>query len=41
MRIRQARGADREIGMAVVAEGVENVMQLETMIEVGCEFAQG
>ena len=30
-----------EIGMAVVAEGVENVMQVETMIEVGCEFAQG
>jgi diguanylate cyclase (GGDEF)-like protein len=30
-----------DLGMAVVAEGVENAMQVEAMIEAGCEFAQG
>ncbi|HVA33733.1 MAG TPA: bifunctional diguanylate cyclase/phosphodiesterase, partial [Candidatus Baltobacteraceae bacterium] len=30
-----------DLGMAVVAEGVENVMQVEAMLQVGCEFAQG
>ncbi|HLX03278.1 MAG TPA: bifunctional diguanylate cyclase/phosphodiesterase, partial [Trinickia sp.] len=31
----------RELGMAVVAEGVENTMQLEVMHETGCEYMQG
>lgn len=30
-----------ELGMGVVAEGVENPMQLAVMIETGCEYAQG
>jgi diguanylate cyclase (GGDEF)-like protein len=30
-----------ELGMDVVAEGVENSLQIEAMIEIGCEFAQG
>lgn len=30
-----------ELGMSVVAEGVENPMQLGVMIETGCEYAQG
>lgn len=30
-----------ELGMAVVAEGVENAAQIETMLDVGCELAQG
>jgi diguanylate cyclase (GGDEF)-like protein len=30
-----------ELGMTVVAEGVENPMQLAAMIETGCEYAQG
>jgi len=31
----------RELGMTVVAEGVENAMQLEVMQETGCEYVQG
>lgn len=31
----------RELGMTVVAEGVENAMQLEVMQEMGCEYVQG
>lgn len=31
----------RELGMSVVAEGVENPLQLAVMIETGCEYAQG
>jgi diguanylate cyclase (GGDEF)-like protein len=31
----------RELGMDVVAEGVENALQVDAMIEVGCELAQG
>jgi diguanylate cyclase (GGDEF)-like protein len=30
-----------ELGMTVVAEGVENAMQLEVMMETGCHFVQG
>jgi diguanylate cyclase (GGDEF)-like protein len=30
-----------ELGMDVVAEGVENALQVEAMIEIGCEYAQG
>ena len=30
-----------ELGMIVVAEGVENAMQLQVMLETGCEYAQG
>ncbi len=30
-----------ELGMTVVAEGVENMMQLEVMRETGCEYVQG
>ncbi len=30
-----------ELGMAVVAEGVENLMQLQVMQETGCDYAQG
>ncbi len=30
-----------ELGMTVVAEGVENTMQLEVMVETGCHFVQG
>lgn len=30
-----------ELGMAVVAEGVENALQIDAMIEIGCEYAQG
>jgi diguanylate cyclase (GGDEF)-like protein len=30
-----------ELGMTVVAEGVENVMQLEVMQQMGCEYVQG
>jgi EAL domain-containing protein (putative c-di-GMP-specific phosphodiesterase class I) len=31
----------RELGMTVVAEGVENAMQLEVMQQTGCEYMQG
>ncbi len=31
----------KELGMDVVAEGVENSLQIEAMIEIGCEYAQG
>lgn len=31
----------KELDMAVVAEGVENTMQLEVVTELGCEIAQG
>jgi diguanylate cyclase (GGDEF)-like protein len=30
-----------ELGMTVVAEGVENTMQLEVMLEAGCQYVQG
>jgi diguanylate cyclase (GGDEF)-like protein len=30
-----------ELGMTVVAEGVENTMQLEVMLETGCRYVQG
>jgi diguanylate cyclase (GGDEF)-like protein len=30
-----------ELGMTVVAEGVENTMQLEVMIDTGCQYVQG
>ncbi|HTU70742.1 MAG TPA: EAL domain-containing protein [Candidatus Baltobacteraceae bacterium] len=30
-----------ELGMTVVAEGVENTMQLEVMLETGCQYVQG
>ncbi|HTX58804.1 MAG TPA: EAL domain-containing protein, partial [Verrucomicrobiae bacterium] len=30
-----------ELGMSVVAEGVENGLQVETMLAIGCEYAQG
>ncbi len=30
-----------ELGMTVVAEGVENTMQLEVMLETGCHYVQG
>ncbi|MEO9169760.1 MAG: GGDEF domain-containing phosphodiesterase, partial [Candidatus Baltobacteraceae bacterium] len=30
-----------ELGMIVVAEGCENTMQLQVMLDVGCEYAQG
>ena len=30
-----------ELGMDVVAEGVENSLQIEAMIDIGCEYAQG
>ena len=30
-----------ELGMTVVAEGVENMMQLEVMIDTGCQYVQG
>jgi EAL domain-containing protein (putative c-di-GMP-specific phosphodiesterase class I) len=30
-----------ELGMTCVAEGCENAMQLQVMIEIGCEYAQG
>ncbi len=30
-----------ELGMMVVAEGCENAMQLQVMIDMGCEYAQG
>ena len=30
-----------ELGMLVVAEGCENTMQLQVMLDVGCEYAQG
>lgn len=30
-----------ELGMTVVAEGVENTMQLDVMMETGCHFVQG
>ncbi|MDE2481420.1 MAG: EAL domain-containing protein [bacterium] len=30
-----------ELGMAVVAEGVENLMQLKVMQETGCDYVQG
>jgi diguanylate cyclase (GGDEF)-like protein len=30
-----------ELGMTVVAEGVENSLQIEAMLEAGCEYAQG
>jgi diguanylate cyclase len=30
-----------ELGMTVVAEGVENTMQLEVMLETGAELVQG
>ena len=30
-----------ELGMTVVAEGVENAMQLEVMLETGCHYVQG
>ena len=31
----------RELGMSVVAEGVENTAQLDVMHETGCEYMQG
>jgi EAL domain-containing protein (putative c-di-GMP-specific phosphodiesterase class I) len=31
----------KELGMDVVAEGVENALQIEAMIQIGCEYAQG
>ncbi|MGC2131318.1 MAG: EAL domain-containing protein [Candidatus Aquilonibacter sp.] len=30
-----------ELGMTVVAEGVENMMQLEVMVDTGCQYVQG
>jgi len=30
-----------ELGMTVVAEGVENTMQLDVMLETGCRYVQG
>jgi diguanylate cyclase (GGDEF)-like protein len=30
-----------ELGMTVVAEGVENTMQLDVMLETGCHYVQG
>jgi EAL domain-containing protein (putative c-di-GMP-specific phosphodiesterase class I) len=30
-----------ELGMSVVAEGVENTLQVEAMLAVGCEYGQG
>jgi diguanylate cyclase (GGDEF)-like protein len=30
-----------ELGMTVVAEGVENTMQLGVMLEMGCQYVQG
>lgn len=30
-----------ELGMTVVAEGVENTMQLDVMLETGCQYVQG
>jgi diguanylate cyclase (GGDEF)-like protein len=30
-----------ELGMTVVAEGVENTMQLQVMIDTGCQYVQG
>ncbi len=30
-----------ELGMTCVAEGCENMMQLQVMTEIGCEYAQG
>ena len=30
-----------ELGMTVVAEGVENMMQLQVMVDTGCQYVQG
>jgi EAL domain-containing protein (putative c-di-GMP-specific phosphodiesterase class I) len=30
-----------ELGMDVLAEGIENTLQVEAMIEIGCDYGQG
>jgi EAL domain-containing protein (putative c-di-GMP-specific phosphodiesterase class I) len=39
--VRTVRALASNIGVAAVAEGVETEAQLETLREIGCEFAQG
>ena len=39
--VRTVRALASNIGVAAVAEGVETQAQLETLREIGCEFAQG
>ena len=39
--VRTVRALASNIGVAAVAEGVETEGQLETLREIGCEFAQG
>jgi EAL domain-containing protein (putative c-di-GMP-specific phosphodiesterase class I) len=34
-------GVAREMGMTVVAEGVETVAERDTLIELGCDLLQG
>ena len=39
--VRTVRALASNIGVAAVAEGVETEAQLETLREIGCEYAQG
>ena len=39
--VRSMTALSRDMGMLVVAEGVETVRECETLLEIGCDLLQG
>jgi EAL domain-containing protein (putative c-di-GMP-specific phosphodiesterase class I) len=39
--IRSMTGVCRDMGMQIVAEGIETVEERDTLIELGCDLLQG